>query len=162
MKFINNKNYHKEIENLFSKEENLDIAVAFFGKDAIKLFNDAKNKKIRVVCNLESGACNPFLIENILKISNVHVKTNHRLHAKTLIVNDTVIIGSANISSNGLSLEGNESSGWIETGVLTSSINIVSESKIWFDHVWNDSLKVVHNDLGKYKKHGMKEETIDL
>ena len=151
MKFLHNKNYRKEIVKVFSNCQELDVAVAFFGLDSIELFRKSKDKKIRVICNLESGACNPYLIEKIHKHKNVIIKTNPKLHAKTLIQKNSAIIGSANISSNGLSLEDNELSGWLETGVLTTSKSIISESKSWFNETWGSSVTVKTTDIEKYK-----------
>jgi len=157
MKFLHNENYGKEIKKVFSNNKNLDLAVAFFGKDSFDLFKSTKGKDIRVICNLQSGACNPFLIEKIIKKNNIQVKTNQRLHAKTLIQKDAVIIGSANISSNGLSLEGSEISGWIETGILTSSSHVISSSKSWFESTWTDSIEIANKDLEVYKKLWLKK-----
>ncbi len=111
MKFLSKENYHGEIERAFSNNESLDIAVAFWGKDALSLFDPKPEKKIRIVCNLESSACNPFLIKKLREYGNIHVKTNKYLHAKVLLQKSLAIIGSANISANGLSFEDSELNG---------------------------------------------------
>lgn len=134
MKFLHNRNYRQEIEQLFENDEELDIAIAFFGKDALSFFKKTR-KKIRIICNLESGACNPNLIEEVGKLDNITIKTNSKLHAKILIQKSTVLIGSANMSANGLSLEGKEIEGWFEAGILTSDENIINNSQEWFKHL---------------------------
>jgi len=139
MKFLSNSNYYSQVKKVFTNNESIDIAVAFWGEDAIRLFKDVSNKKIRIICNLESGACNPKVIKKLLKTSNLNLKTNKHLHAKVLLQTSQVIIGSANISANGLSFEGSEQTGWIETGVLTKDKQLLKNTKEWFDEIWKQS-----------------------
>jgi hypothetical protein len=108
------------------------------------------NKPIRIVCNLESGACNPYLIRKVLGLDNITVKTNSRLHAKTLIQKDRAIIGSANISANGLSFEDEETSGWLETGLLTTAPEVISDSNKWFHDLWQGSHSFSVEELDGY------------
>ena len=139
MKFLSNLNYYSQVKKLFTNNENIDIAVAFWGEDAIRFFKDVSNKKIRIICNIESGACNPKVIKKLLETSNVNLKTNKFLHAKVLLQTSQVIIGSANISANGLSFEGSEQTGWIETGVLAKDKQLLKNTKEWFDKIWVES-----------------------
>lgn len=147
MKFLKTDNYHDEISKLFRNDESLDIAVAFLGKDALHLFKLNPNKTIRVVCNFESGACNPKLVEKIMKYSNVEIRSNHSLHAKVLLQNGTMIIGSANLSANGLSLEGSELTAWKEAGLVIKDDCTIRDTKSWFDDLWIDSTLITLNDI---------------
>lgn len=142
MKFLSNSNYYSQVKEIFTNNENIDIAVAFWGEDAIKLFKDIPDKEIRVICNIESGACNPKVLKELLETSNVTLKTNKRLHAKVLLQPSQVIIGSANISANGLSFEGSEQTGWIETGVHTENEDLLIQTKKWYDKIWKKSSEI--------------------
>jgi hypothetical protein len=150
MKFLTNSNYYTEVKNCFDNDESLDIAVAFWGIDAIPLFT--KNKEIRIVCNLESTACNPKVIEIVRKYKNVKIKSNKQLHAKVLIQKSRLISGSANISINGLAMQGDEIHGWVESGIKTKNRKMISESSVWFDNLWESSHNISLLDIRKYKK----------
>ena len=150
MKFLENKNYYQEVKRCFESDEDLNIAVAFWGIDSVPLFT--KNKPIKLICNLESTACNPAAIEQIQKVDNVEIKSNPKLHAKVLIQKSVAIIGSANISINGLAMESNEVTGWIESGLKTHDQEIISKSKEWFNKLWKLSNHITDSDIKKYKE----------
>lgn len=142
MKFLSKDNYFQEVKEIISDNESVDIAVAFWGKGAVDIFKGRKNySKIRIICNLESSACNPNVIRD-LKELGINIKTNRHLHAKVLSATKFTIIGSANISANGLSLENSELNGWLEAGILTEDKEISNEIKKWFEGLWLSSLEV--------------------
>ncbi|WP_421567060.1 phospholipase D family protein [Ochrobactrum sp. EDr1-4] len=69
------------IRDMLLKTDTATLAVAFWGSGAIdKLALDKKWKSLRIVCNLDSGACNPDEIERLMKLDNVDVRTDCRLH----------------------------------------------------------------------------------
>jgi predicted DNA-binding antitoxin AbrB/MazE fold protein len=155
MEFINSKKYKKVVDELFSNNENLDMAVAFLGIGAEDFFKKTK-KKIRFLCNFESGACNPNLIEKLFKQKNIELKTNPLLHAKIYIQDSSIIIGSANLSANGLSLEGAEQTAWHEVGVLSNNENLIKKSKTWFNDIWNESKDITMGDKNYQKDNWQK------
>jgi len=134
MMLLTNDNYFDEVSAICSNGEPLDIAVAFFGEKAASLFKT--NAQVRIICNLESGACNPNAIVELKKRSNIDIKTCCELHSKVLIQKSKAIIGSANLSANGLSFEDDESKGWIETGILTTDEKLIKKSQDWFESLW--------------------------
>ena len=75
------------------------------------------------------------------------MRTNRKLHAKVLLQENEVIVGSANISSNGLAFEEEELEGWLEMGVLVRDESVVSDSKEWFREQWNNSILVTNEIL---------------
>lgn len=127
-------------------DEQPQIAVAFWGigaAEALGLLTCSKEPKI--VCNLLSGGTNP---EEIAKLQdalkarfgkNFRIKHNSRLHAKTYLSPKGAIIGSSNASANGLSMEGRECSGWIETNVYSPDASLISETQEWFDDLWHSN-----------------------
>lgn len=156
MMYLHNDNYYEEVNKLFENNEDLDIAVAFLGYGSKILFDANRNKKIRIICNFDSGACNPKLVEELRDYENICIKSDAYLHAKTLIQNHSLIIGSANLSANGLSLEGAELTAWTEIGILLNDDKVISESKLWFEDLWNNSSLITDNDIKKQKQNWKK------
>lgn len=61
------------------------------------------------------------------------MKRCDRLHAKVFIGRDRAVVASANVSINGLALEGAETASWIEAGIVTEDIDAIRD---WFDDLW--------------------------
>ncbi len=152
MLLLTKHNYYEEVKRFIENNENIDLAVAFWGSQATSLFTNSSGKKIRIICNLESGACNPDIIKKLKKHTSIQIKTNKRLHAKVLLSKTSVIIGSANISTNGLALDNSEMDGWIEAGALTISTKLINNVSEWFALLWNESINITEDILSKAAK----------
>jgi len=155
--FISGDKNTRVIEEFFETKEPLKCAVAFWGEKAWKLLENSKSSEIRIICNLESGATNPFLMEKLLKLKkekplNIHIKTKHNLHAKVYIAGNQAIIGSSNVSSNGLSLEDEEQKGYEEASIITSDEKIIESANAWFEELWESSLPIHNRQLEKIKE----------
>lgn len=126
-----------KVEFLKLKGKDKRIAVAFWGSGALsKLGLDGQGAKgAKVICNLESGATNPSVVEELIR-AGADVKSNSRLHAKVYAVGSSVILGSSNASGNGLVVEGKELNGWIEANILTDDKSLVTTVNNWFDDLW--------------------------
>lgn len=114
------------------------FGVSFWGEEAISLLgiDHLKRLPLEIVCNLESGACNPAVIKRLLnkrEFPNVSILTNSRLHAKVYLTNKCLITGSANASANGLGLEGTELKGWLEALTYTENQAARTAASSWFD-----------------------------
>lgn len=134
--FLDSTNYRDELERLISDASKIDIAVAFWGTGAENLLIGS-GKKIRILCNLTSGGTNPEVIR-ALQEAGVHVRHSPSLHAKVVLGDSHAILGSANMSSNGLSLEGNELAGWQEAGYVVTSAQDLENARSWFSDRWRD------------------------
>lgn len=66
MQFISGAENSKAILEFFSKDKPLKCAVAFWGGASLEIF-DGSNQKIKILCNLESGATNPEAIRKLQK-----------------------------------------------------------------------------------------------
>lgn len=129
MQFLNERDGLKAIREMLDKTDVATIVVAFWGAGAIDALGLRKQwSSLRVVCNLESGACNPVEIEDIQRLQElqsqggkVEVRTDPRLHGKVYLTQDQAILGSSNASSNGLVVEGPSISGWAEANIATRS-----------------------------------------
>ena len=117
--FISTGTYITELEQLIGENNQLRCAVAFWGKGANNLFIDFAKRggNLQIICNLESGATNPNVINELLDMQNVEVRQLNDLHAKVISGENKAIVGSANFSCNGLNLEESEQTGWEEAGI---------------------------------------------
>lgn len=140
----------KAIRQLLEDADSAKFAVAFWGKDAADTLgiSNSISKRIKIICNLQSGACNPVEIRKLLGMSSsVDVRTNPRLHAKVYWTPKAVVIGSSNASANGLAVEGNELSSWSEANVYTSDHAMLVQSSEWFDKQFDQSQPISDADL---------------
>ena len=159
MKLLIGKEYTNTVLKIFKEEKNIKCAVAFWGKKALELLIDKDN--INIICNLESGAVNPDFVESMrdknwlkkMKLKKVNIRTMNKLHAKVIITSNDAIVGSANISSNGLSYEDNDAiKGWTEAGILIKDKAIIKEINDWFDkELWKKS-RLINEKLLKEAK----------
>lgn len=142
MRFLTGGPLQKAISDIL-QEQSFKCAVAFWGTGANELLPKGGKNAYRIVCNLRAGGTNPFVIDNIPREA---VKQNDRLHAKVYIGRDRAIISSANVSANGLGLEGSEQTSWIEAGIEISTSDFLRE---WFENLWNhpDTRKVSDGDI---------------
>ncbi|MCW0234261.1 MAG: phospholipase D family protein [Ferrovibrio sp.] len=128
------KSLSRAIRSVTRKTEGtLRLAVAFWGKGAADdLIKPSKAKKIHIVCDLYSGACNPHELLKIVGDKRVSLRHLNGLHAKVYCGGDFAVIGSPNASINGLGIEGADD-GNTEAGYLVTSKSTVSEIVNWFD-----------------------------
>ena len=144
MKFIFNKQILDAVRELTSKDQLLQIAVAYWGRNAIRISGleeriKSSPESVEVLCDLLSGACNPVPIQT-LRNSNVKVKTCPKLHAKVWTCGSDVIVGSANVSANGFGfdsvalLDGNE-----EAAVHITDKLFATDVRDWFSNLWVNS-----------------------
>jgi hypothetical protein len=117
-------------------EDGAFIAAPFWGEGSAHMLGLDGKKHIKILCNLQSGACNPFVIESIVKIPNVQVRSNPRLHAKIYGADKCVLIGSSNPSKGGLSVTGEHKGSLIEANVFTDDVRVVADSKKLFQAIW--------------------------
>ena|ERR1700754_3027088 len=94
----------QEFKAAKKKAKNAFIAVPFWGKGAVKTLALRKGDPIRIVCNLDHPGCNPEVIEEIKYRLKIRVRTHPRLHAKIYGTEHSAIIGSSNVSTNGLTV----------------------------------------------------------
>ena len=116
--FLDSRNLiAQKIADLLQNSRDVHCIVAFWGKGAPELFddmNDERLRRVKVVCNLTAGGTNPSVIQELLK-RKISVRHNSTLHSKVYWTDRGVIVGSANASANGLSLESAAQDGWLES-----------------------------------------------
>lgn len=138
--FISSTDYRARIVSLVSQSEAIDIAVAFWGEGASTLLT-GPGKRFRILCNLTSGGTNPMEIEALLEDKHdvLHLED---LHAKVVVGDRLAIVGSANFSTNGLNIQGNEFDGWQEAGYATDKTEDLQQMREWFETQWKRGSKI--------------------
>lgn len=140
---IQNHQTKNHIEQIIKKSTDIKFAVAFWGYGSNETIKKAKNKKVKIICNLESGATNPHEIIKIGKsIGFKNIRSVKNLHAKVYLTNNKMILGSSNFSANGLSIEGDEANKLIEANVLIDNQVIIKQTYNWFNSLWNDAQNI--------------------
>lgn len=142
--FISERALSGELKRIFSNADDVRIAVAFWGKQAKKLLHLNQVKSARIICNLQSGACDPLLIKGIRDDprKNLHIRTHRKLHAKIYWTSSAAIVGSSNASTNGLVPVGPDDSGWREGNVCVTDKETLDEIGRWFLDLWGKSLRI--------------------
>lgn len=139
--FVRPEQYKDCLAEIVAEEGSLDMAIAFWGAGADRLISASPKTDIRIICNLASGGTNPAVIASLLEMSaasasRVKVCQCDNLHAKVVIGSDRAFIGSANLSANGLGLEGRESAFWLEAAIHTTNEAEVAGACLWFNELW--------------------------
>ncbi len=109
-------------------ETDVRAAVAFWGRGCEEW---VAGSNARIIANLRMGGTNPHALKKL----KGRLKRCDRLHAKVFVGHETAVVASANVSINGLALEGAEAASWIEAGIVTSDIALIAE---WFEDLWED------------------------
>lgn len=151
MKILNGKKTRDELkEAVEASNENKNkvrFAVAFWGKGIIEdLSIDPANTEI--VCNLSMGGTNPDVIEELLTRGAV-VRHSNQLHSKLYLTDSIGVIGSSNASANGLSMEGEECSGWLETNIVFSAEEdgeLYGDAETHFKSIWTAATPLCGSD----------------
>lgn len=137
-----------KIKSLIDEEvsEPMRMAVAFWGTSADYEIKGAS----RIICDLDSGACNPTVIRALMKRPSCIVLNLPKLHAKVVIGSNGAVVSSANMSTNGLGAEGADYSGTIEAGYFVSPrIPEYRRIAAWFEDVWSQATVITEGDLLK-------------
>jgi hypothetical protein len=135
MKLLDEKTAPDQIRYALGNTTYAKIAVAFWGKGAVEILGlDRDGLTLELICNLESGACNPSEIRKLKCMEpRVTIKSDPSLHAKVYWTPASAILGSSNASTNGLVTEGNSLGGWHEANLLVDEAGTLIDLKNWFD-----------------------------
>ncbi len=134
LSFLDEVQALEAIRRLFDAAPSAKIAVAFWGSGAVaSLGLDRAKFDIDVICNLDSGACNPIEIDRLRHLGpHASVRSDPRLHGKVYWTPDGVVVGSSNASTNGLAVEIGLS-GWAEANIQSNDREIIDATLTWFE-----------------------------
>ena len=149
--FVTSTEYEEVVTSIAKEEGELLVAVAFWGRGAESIVYPRPSGPVKMICNLKSGATNPATIEELHNKKDIILKQHDRLHAKVVVGSKTAVVGSANFSSNGLNLEGEESEGWEEAGLVTKSLAQIDSIRNWFQIIWDNARKIDARDIEEAK-----------
>lgn len=133
------------VRALLKGADSVRIAVAFWGAGSESVFEHWQGASLRIVCNLALGGTNPAAIRKLIGTAEVRQLDN--LHAKLLLTERAMILGSANMSANGLGFEGHEAAGFKELGLQCADANALRKADAWFESIWTSSQPVIERDL---------------
>lgn len=149
--FVTDSGYIQAVKGVLNSKNKqvIYLAVAFWGKDAETLFSSLpESTQVRVICNLTSGGTNPQTICELQALgTQVSVRQLNDLHAKVVCGDKVAVIGSANCSSNGLALQGQQCAGWREAGLRTEEADVLADVRPWLESLWQAAKKIEEADL---------------
>ncbi len=97
-----NDDIWRTLPEIIKTSQHVDAAIAYFGHDGARLF-PLKRGDCLVVdmspATVKAGSTDPYEIEKLIK-RGVQVFTRRNLHAKIVIADKKVLVGSANVSKN--------------------------------------------------------------
>lgn len=138
----------------------MSLAVAFWGTGAKKRLGLRGGADTRILCNLTMGGTNPFEIRKMLD-AGINVLQHPTLHAKIGFSGEAMsFVGSSNMSSNGLGLEGDELAGWQEANILFKGVN--ADVRQRFEVLWKQGQEITMDDLEEAKLRWRARRTLGL
>jgi len=159
--FLAGPDVEREAKRLISQPGRLRVAVAYWGDGSVERLDIEKtgDSDVTIVCDLMSGACNPIEIKRLQGIfGESRILMRDRLHAKVWLTDREAIVGSSNISANGLGFEGDELKGSIEANLLVDDIKTLAAIGRWFENdVMEGARKITEVDFQeacrRWKRH---------
>ena len=149
---LDGEKYLDKVSDLIKISNTIRIAVAFWGAGSELLFDGVVGKQLRIICNLSMGGSNPVVIEKLMAMKNVEIRQLDQLHAKLVLSEQGMVVGSANMSANGLSFEGKESDSFFELGIYSTDSSLLTEAVHWFDKKWKKARTIDEKDIESAKR----------
>ena len=144
---IHDNQYLKALQKLLDEADEISMAVAFWGAGSTSIFEGHDGKPLRIICNLALGGTNPAVICELQDRENTEVRQLDNLHAKLVLTKKAMIVGSANISRNGLGSK-DKAAKLRELGIVSQDVEQLRAARALFDDLWkNESRKIYGPDL---------------
>lgn len=143
--FLRENQLSDSIKKLLMTEPTLRIATAFIGSGANQLIGN-NCTDVKIVCNLTMGGTNPHEVATLIQqFGKSNVRQINNLHAKLYIGAEYAIVGSANMSNNGL---GFQPTALREAGYMFPlDPSNPHDSLDWFDQLWGEAREITPKDL---------------
>ncbi|MCF8169267.1 MAG: phospholipase D family protein [Rhodoferax sp.] len=139
-------NLSAAVKNLLSTETELRIANSFIGSGLGRLIGANAGSNVKIIFNLTMGGTNPKEVSHLIqRFGKANVKQIDNLHAKLYIGKEYAIVGSANMSTNGL---GTQPIALREAGYkFTLDEPSEKRSADWFDELWRIAYDITDQNL---------------
>ncbi|MFZ4410866.1 MAG: hypothetical protein ACOYOH_26220 [Paracraurococcus sp.] len=137
LKILREYELAKTFRSAAKKSAKMMIAVPYWGKGAVATLGLVESAPARIICNLSHPGCNPEVIQELRDLK-ITVRSHPRLHAKIYATANLAILGSSNVSTNGLTEEGVASRGWIEANACSDNPTFVEDVHALFEQIWLD------------------------
>jgi len=144
---IHGPRYFHVLKRALAEADRASLAIAFWGAGAERLFAGWQGRTLRIICNLSLGGTNPAAITLLRQLPGAEVRQLSDLHAKLVLTDHQLVVGSANASTNGLGLEQDEVAGWREIGMLSDDPGDLRSAAAWFRSQWQAALPITQADL---------------
>jgi hypothetical protein len=145
MKFLVGEEGSRVLRKFLSTHSDMKLAVAYLGEHATSFIDKSVGRNTKVICDLDSGACNPTAVRKLR--GRLQLRSHSDLHAKVYLSAEKAIVGSANLSSNGIGLTDGIRAGLVEANVEINEPNVVSQIHSWFDILWDGAREISDEDL---------------
>jgi CheY-like chemotaxis protein len=139
VKQLTGKDYLAAIRCEIAKSGKIKAAVAFWATDSELLFKGRKKEDVQILCDLSMGGSREPTIRRLC--NDFEVKQVDSLHAKVMIFEKALIVGSANASISALGnfagdpvKEGKH----VEYGFLIENADEIERATKWFDSFFDD------------------------
>jgi hypothetical protein len=150
MKLLDETSALEAIHTLLAGADHARLAVAFWGKGAIgRLGLDRPGLSLEILCNLDSGACNPAELRKLLDLPGIELRSDPALHAKVYWTAGGAVLGSSNASANGLALESGAATGWHEANISITDPDVLTDIDAWFTGLFQAGYSVRTDDLDR-------------
>jgi hypothetical protein len=150
MKLLDETTALDAIRSLLAEADHARLAVAFWGKGAIsRLGLDRPGLSLEILCNLDSGACNPAELRRFLNLPGIKLRSHPALHAKVYWTAGGAVLGSSNASANGLALESDAATGWHEANISIADPQVLADIDRWFTDLFTSGYPVGTDDLDR-------------
>jgi hypothetical protein len=147
-KLLDEKSVVAPVRKIAKGCKDLRVAVAFWGVGGAKTLALKGARSGRVICNLESGACNPKEIRSLRRASKkFKVKTHPQLHAKIYWSPQAAVIGSSNVSANGLVVGSDDAMGWREANLWFDQKDLLRDVGNRFNGLWKEAKPISDQGL---------------
>jgi len=166
MEILTTQNFRRKLKEFLSiAKREVKIASAWVkGKTLKELLKDLEGKDIQLELILRASEFKDLLITDegvfkVIKTLGGKIYLSNRLHAKFILVDKNIaVVGSANITENGLSEEG----GNLEVGIAYTDREKIEELSNYFEEIKTNYSIAFEDDLLGFTLNPVKPESFEF
>ncbi len=135
--FLSNETLWQTLRALIKAARHVDAAIAYFGQGGARLLPLQRGDRLIVdlsPATVEAGGTDPREIEKLMR-RGVQVFTRRHLHAKTVIADNHVLSGSANVSTRSQQLLD-------EAAILTDDDSAVRRAREFIERLCTEPVRL--------------------